>query len=265
MPYALLDIFHALPAYALVLFRLTGLMWTAPVFGSAAIPLRIRAALAMTLAAMVFPVIAPTLPQNVTVNSVITGAVTELMIGALIGLVMTIVLMAAEFGGVIIGQQAGLALGEVFDPSQNRQTTIMGQVYTIVFLFLFLAVGGHREMLLALLDTFRAVPVFTFQLDASALNLLLETIAAAFVVGIRIAGPVLIALFLMGVALGFLSRTMPQFNILTVGFTLRVLVAVAICGLALSATRDLLIHSVWDALDAIKAMFGLNVPAGGSP
>jgi flagellar biosynthetic protein FliR len=124
--------------------------------------------------------------------------------------------------------------------------------------FLFLLAGGHRAAMAALLDTFKVIPLLSFRLDETFILLLVEMLASAFILGIRLAGPVLLALFMMGTALGFLSRTMPQFNILTVGFTLRLLLALAVGGLAISASQDVLLDAIWDGIDQIRAAFGLD-------
>ncbi len=258
MPVQLTDILFALPTYALVLFRVTGLMLTAPLLASNVIPARIRVALTMTLAAVIFPVVAARAPGNLDLMTAVTGGVGELMIGATIGLSLTLLMMGVEVAGLMVGRQGGLALGQVYDPAQNRQTTLVAQLYMIVLILMFLAVGGHREMIAALLDTFDVIPLMTFKYDESFVILLVEMLTSAFIIAIRLAGPVLIALFMLGTALGFLSRTMPQFNILTVGFTLRTMVAIGTAGLALSAAREVLLESVWDGMAMIRMSFGLD-------
>jgi flagellar biosynthetic protein FliR len=167
--------------------------------------------------------------------------------------------MGAQVCGLMVGQQAALSLGQVFDPAQNDQSTVLGQLYMIVLIVLFLSVGGHREMMAALLDTFEVIPLLSFRFDDSFIVLMVEMLSAAFILGIRVAGPVLIALFLTGIALGFLSRTMPQFNILTVGFTLRILLSLAVAGVALVGCQDLFLDLIWDGLEMVRAAFGLGV------
>ncbi|MCH7808695.1 MAG: flagellar biosynthetic protein FliR [Planctomycetes bacterium] len=263
MPWSLLDILSALPVYALVLFRLTGLMLTAPLFASSVIPVRIRVALTVTVAAMIFPLVAPSAPTNVTLLMVAVGGVAELMIGATIGLALAVLFLGTEVGGMLVGQQGGLALGQVFDPTQNRQTTVVAQIYTIVWTLIFLIIGGHRATMAALLDTYEVIPLLTFRFDESYMLMLVEMLTAAFVMAIRLAGPVLIALFMLGTAMGFLSRTMPQFNILTIGFALRGMVAIGVAGFALIACEDLFVDAIWNGLELVRASFGLDGAVGG--
>lgn len=259
VPWSLLDIPLALPTFALVLFRLSGLALTAPLFSSSVIPVRVRAALTMTVTAMIFPVVSRQAPTDISFSMMVVGTVAELMIGTTIGLALALLLMGAQVAGKIVGQQAALVLGQVVDPTQNIQSTVLGQLYTIVLTILFLLVGGHRAMMAALLDTFEVIPLLSFRLDESYVVLLVEMLTAAFILGIRVAGPVLIALFLTAIALGFVSRTMPQFNILSVGFTMRILLSLAVAGMALVSCQELMIHAIWDGLELVRASFGLEV------
>ena len=258
MPWSLLDIPMALPAYALVLFRLSGLALTAPLYSSSVIPVRVKVALTMTIAVMIFPVVSQRVPANIGLSAVVVGGVAELMIGATIGLALAMLLMGAQVAGQLVGQQAALSLGQVVDPMQNIRSTVLGQLYATVMTLLFLLLGGHRAMMAALLDTFEVIPLMSFRFDESFIVLLVEMLTAAFILGIRVSGPVLIALFLTAVALGFLSRTMPQFNILTVGFTLRILLSLGVAGIALTSCQELLIDAIWDGLDMVRSTFGLD-------
>ena len=258
MPWPLLDILLALPVYMLVIMRLSGLVLTAPVFASKMIPARVRVALILVLAAMLFPVVSRFAPHKMTMTAALAGAVSELMIGAGIGLSISIFMMGAEVAGRMIAQQAGLGMSQIVDPTQNIQTSIVGQVYTISLTVLFLMVGGHRATVAALMDTYEIIPMFSFQVDDTIALLLIEMLTSAFMFGVRIAGPVVIALFLTGTALGVLSRTMPQLNILTVGFTLRALIALGVAGVSLSACQDIFLDAIWDAFEVVRATFGLD-------
>lgn len=258
MNFDTLEILLALPAFALVVFRLSGLMLTAPLLGSSVVPLRLRVAMTLVTAAMIFPLVRGQAPAQLSLSTVLIGGVGELMIGILIGLSLAVLMMGAEVGGLIVGRQAGLALGNIFDPLQNQQASIVGQVYTICLTVIFLMVGGHRATMAALLDTYYTIPLLSFQFDETFVVLLVQMLGSAFILGIRLAGPVLVALFLVGTALGFLSRTMPQLNILTVGFTVRAMVALGVAAAAISASDDLLVNAIRDGIELVRSTFGLN-------
>jgi len=254
----LFDILYALPVFALVLFRISGLVMTAPVFASRTIPVRVRAAMTMMVAAVIFPLVQGQAPERLGLGEALIGGVGEMMIGATIGLSLSIFVMGAEVAGRTSGQQAGLAISRVVDPTTDEQVSTLGALYTVVVTLAFLVIGGHRATMGALLETYEAVPMLSFSLTDSVVLLLVEMLAAAFVLGVRIGAPIVVAVFLSGVALGFLSRTMPQLNILTVGFTLRLLVALSVAGVALMASGDLIVNAIWDALAMIRVSFGMS-------
>ncbi len=258
MPWELADIIIALPAFALVLFRVTGLMLAAPFYGSSVIPVQIRAAFSLLIAVVIFPMVKVQAPAELTLATALVGGVGEMMIGAIIGLSLSIMMMGAEVGGLMVGRQAGIALANSYAPTSNERVSRIGQIYTISFTLVFLLIGGHRAAMAALLDTYRVIPLLSFQFEETFVLLLVETLAAAFILGVRLAGPVLIALFMTGTTLGVLSRTMPQLNILTVGFALRLLVALAVAGAALGACEGILLDAIWDGVDSIRAAFGLD-------
>jgi len=258
MPWPLLDILLALPAFAVVLFRVSGLMLTAPLYHSMLMPTRIRVGFTVAVAALIFPLIKAHVPANASLSTALVGGAGEMMIGAIIGLALSILLTGAEVAGLLIGRQAGIALADVYDPMFGEQESVVGQIYAVCFTLLFLIIGGHRATIAALLDTYTVIPPLSFQFEEQFVVLLVETLAAAFVLGIRLAGPVLITLFLTGIALELLSRTMPQLNILTVGFTFRLLATLAAGGLALCACDGLLLDAVWACVDLVRATFGLD-------
>ncbi|NOX59737.1 MAG: flagellar biosynthetic protein FliR [Planctomycetes bacterium] len=246
-----------LPLYAMVMFRISGLMIVAPVFGSQAVPVRIRVALAAAVALSVFPVVAPNLPTDLTIASGLAGVFGELVIGLVLGLATNIVFTGFQLAGMVIGQQAGLGLGQVFNPALNSNTTIVGQLFFIVALTAFVLMGGHRELMRALLDTFSTIPVMSYRTQPNILNLMIELLTMSMTTGLRLVAPVLMSLFIATIVLGFLSRTMPQLNILSVGFVVRILIALAMAGFALTAADGLFDSAFAEAIHKSREAFGL--------
>ncbi|GJM26185.1 MAG: flagellar biosynthesis protein FliR [Phycisphaerae bacterium] len=228
-----------LPLYALVMFRISGLMIAAPLYGSTTVPARIRVGLAAVIALAMFPVVAPSMPTDLNWATGLVGVFGELIIGLVLGLTTTIVFTGIQLAGMVIGQQAGLGLGQVFNPALNSNTTIIGQLFFLVALTSFILMGGHRELMRALLDTFATIPVMSYRTEPQILSLLADVLTTSVVTALRLVAPVLMSLFITTLVLGFVSRTMPQMNILSVGFVVRTLVALAVAGLALSAADGL--------------------------
>lgn len=257
MPWNILIIPTMLPAFALVLFRVGGMLIAVPILSSDAVPMRVRALFAAAMALVVFPILLPTVPAELTLQAALVGGVGELMVGLLMGLALTALFSGAQLAGMIIGQQAGLGLGQTYNPLTATSTTTLGQVYFIVLLMIFIAAGGLQALIRGLLDSFRAVPLLSFTVQDGHVEFLVDLLHASFVLGLKLAGPVMIAMFMTTITMGILSKTMPQLNILSVGFIVRILVCLSAAALSLSSARSVLVDACYDALDAVRSTLGL--------
>jgi len=261
MPWQTLDIPLWLPVFALVLFRLTGLVVSAPLLSSAAIPIRVRAAIVLALAGLTFPLLRAQAPADLSLAVLLPALVGEFLIGLTVGLGVTLILTGAEVAGTLIGQQAGIGLGEVLNPAFDEPVTVVSQLYSIVLMLVFLIAGGLRATVAAVLDTYQVIPLLNVSIGESYLMLLVELLSSAMVIGIRLAGPVLIALFVTEAALGFLARTMPQLNVMSVGFTMRVFLAIGMAGITLALSQELMVAAVQDGMEMIRSGLGLDPAA----
>ncbi|MHC4092888.1 MAG: flagellar biosynthetic protein FliR, partial [Planctomycetota bacterium] len=125
-------------------------------------------------------------------------------------------------------------------------------------MLIFLGLGGHRMLIAALLDTFSVVPVLGCGVGESTGVLLADLLSAAFILAIKLFSPVLIALMLTTLTLAFVSRTMPQLNILSVGFAVRSMAAIGTAALALAASQEVLTRALTGALESVRASLGLG-------
>ncbi len=258
MPLNAVEITDLLPPFLLVLFRISGLTLAAPIFSSSGIPIRAKIGFTFVTALMIAPTVWHTLPTRITLPDVVSAVFGELLIGLILGFSVTIVFVGARMAGMLIGQQAGLAMGRVMNPMADGQSTLVGQMFFLVYFMIFLGAGGHLAMVAALLDTFQAIPPGSFRFSESFLTLAVQLLSAAMAMSIRLAAPALIALFMTSLAMGFLSRTIPQLNVLTVGFAVRILVGLSVAAISLPFALDIILDDISGALDLIRGAFGLG-------
>jgi flagellar biosynthesis protein FliR len=100
---------------------------------------------------------------------------------------------------------------------------------------MFFAVNGHYLVIAGLMNTFEVVPPGTADLTLIAGDRVVPFFGALLVVAMRVALPVTGALLLTDLILGLVGRTVPQMNVLIVGFPVKVGVGV----LALAASVPL--------------------------
>jgi flagellar biosynthetic protein FliR len=214
--------------FTLVLTRVSGLMLTVPVFGATTAPYQVRGllAVAMSLILWAAQLGTPVPPPGNTLNYAIylSG---ELLVGLAIGLGVQILFAGVQVAGQIIGQLSGLALADVFNPALDSNSPVFAQILFYVSLSVFVLIGGHHTVIAGLLDTFSFVPPGTALIGRSVLDSLIGSLTASFIVGIRAAAPVMVALLLATFILGLISRTLPQMNILAIGFGLNAMITMS--------------------------------------
>jgi flagellar biosynthetic protein FliR len=220
--------------FALVLTRTSGLMMTLPAFGTSDIPIQIRASLAVALALVITPTqwaVTIVYPGCLANFLVLVGG--ELLIGFTLGLGVVVLFSGIQLAGETIGRTSGEMAADVLDPTSGESVPVFSQLLYSLTVAMFLCLGGHRIVVGALLDTFQSLPPGQAILPDGLVSTLVTLVWQSFALGIRSAAPVVAALLLSNVVLGLIGRTLPQLNILALGFGFNSLVTYGVLAMSL--------------------------------
>lgn len=242
----------------LVFTRVSGLVVTAPIFGAPEVPRRVRALLAFALALVMLPTqwhVVVQHPGSLLNYLVLIGA--ELLIGLCLGLGVMILFSGTQLAGQLVGRTSGLMLADVFDPAQGASVPLLSRLLYLVAIALFLCIGGHRLVMAGLLDTFHTIPPGSAAVPGSIAEAFVLLLTQSFALGIRAAAPMVIAILMSTIILGLISRTLPQLNILAVGFGLSSMLAFGTLSIGLGASawvfQDQIEPALEILLDAVHA------------
>jgi flagellar biosynthetic protein FliR len=245
--------------FTLVLCRISGLTATAPLYRAQGVPVQVRVYLAVALALVITPtqwfvgVEHPgTLPNYLTVVG------SELLVGLSLGLGITVLFSGIHLAGQLIGRISGLMLADVFDPNLGVSVPTFSQLLFLVTTAVYLCIGGHRVLMAGLLDTFQAIPLGSQPVPVSLCDGFVLLLTQSFVLGIRAAAPVVAAVLLSTLVMGLISRTLPQLNILAVGFGMNSLLTYAMLLFTLGASAWVFQGHVEAALEIL--LNALEVP-----
>ena len=222
-------------AFLLVLTRTSGIFFISPFLGSMNISAKIRAAAAILLAVLLFPVVVKesVIHAPATILMFAFTVVKELFIGWLIGLVGYIVLSAVNMAGKIMDMQVGFAVVSMMDPTTQQQTGLIGTFLYNLTLIYFVVTNGHHIILSALAESFRIIPLDSMVWNDSLPQLINDLTAGIFTNGMKIAMPVTFAILLTNVGMGILARTMPQMNIFVVGIPMHLMIGTSMISMIL--------------------------------
>ena len=213
-----------------------------PVFGLPGVPGLVRLGLSVLVALMLWPhatVGVTSLPATGEGFEGPAWAVWAAAIGreVAVGLAMAFG-VDALFGAVwLAGQLVDLPMGfsvvNVIDPTLQQETPLIGQFYLLLTTLVLFAVNGHHELIRALMESVRILPPGQPGFSAALVDGAVEAFARAFILGLRIAAPVMAAMFLADVALAVVARAVPQLNVFVVGFPVKLLLGFGALLLAL--------------------------------
>lgn len=242
--------------FTLVLGRISGMIIIAPIFGTLSLPRQVRAFLAVAIALLVTPVYLDiTLPPVTDLAAYGRMMGNEVAIGLLLGLGVTIMFSGIQVAGQIVSQMSGLSLSDVFDPGFDEQVSMFTNLFHMLTLAVFVAIGGHRIMIEAVLQTFAWAPPGHAVLGDTFVDVLTNLMTQSFALGIHAAAPLLIALFFSTIVLGLIGRTLPQINIIAVGFGINSILTLAMTLLSLGAVAWTFQEPTVDALRTLQDMW----------
>jgi flagellar biosynthetic protein FliR len=245
---------QALTGYILILLRVSGLFAFAPVLSSTVIPAQMKVAGAMVVSLALTPVVSPVVPAELTLGFLVKSAAGETAVGLLIGYAANLIFVAVQLAGMQIDQQMGMGIGSVFNPLLESQDSLVGQFYFLFATLVYLGIGGHRLLFAALTASFGSVPAGVVPFGERTLMMLISLFGQVFVIAFALSAPMVLALFLTTVAMGFLARTVPQMNVLIIGFPVRIVVGLTMMAVTLPAVGQFLAATIGAILSGLPAL-----------
>lgn len=220
--------------FALVLARVAGLFSAIPMFGAKIVPARVKAPLIFALALLLFPIVRPhAIPEAGDVISLALLVLRESLIGLTLGVVSQFIFAAVEFCGQQVGTQMGLSMATLFDPNTQSNVPTMAMFQGALATLVFLALGVHHVFLRGIVESYAVIPIGAWHTSAGLLKFLIETSTGIFVIAIKLAAPVSVALLATSVALGIVARSFPAMNVFMVSMPLNIGIGFVILGISL--------------------------------
>jgi flagellar biosynthesis protein FliR len=206
-------------AFLCVLSRIGMLLLLMPPLLGSNVPMQVRALMAIMMAACLTPMVmenASPLPASLLVMTIQIAK--ELLLGMLFGSAIQVVITGLQVGGQIMSSLASMDIAESADPMSQDTTAVLNQMLSWVAMALFLILGGHRQLLNCCMDSFAYYPAGSIAAEEHWLMHVHDLLHHSLSIGIRAAAPVAISLLLANLITALIGRTMPQMNIMAIGF-----------------------------------------------
>ncbi len=246
----LAPIIETLALYVWPFIRIGAFLMVMPLVGGSFVPVRVRLLLAIVLTIAIAPLVPPTATQEVLSLAGLVTMIQEIGIGVAMGFLVQLVFDAIALGGQVIGMSMGLGFAVFLDRARGINIPVLGQLFLMLGMLVFLTLDGHLAMIQLLAESFRAWPISVGELTPQVLWDLLLWTRQLFVFAMKIALPAITALLVVNLSFGIMSRAAPTLNLFAVGFPVSMLLGFAVIFLNMNVL-----------IENVQAFLGLSLAA----
>lgn len=219
-----------------VLMRYSTLLVILPIFGDRLVPVPVKLLLSLTVTFVLYPVLKETgaiheqeaLKWGASLGGLVGTIALEVLFGLTLGYVGRLVFDAIQIGGEIIGNFMGFASASQYDPQQESQSQVISKIQLNLAMILFLILNGHHVTLQGALKSYEIVPLGGAKFGESLMRELIQLTGWVLTIGLQLAAPIALSLFMINIVYGVISKAIPQFNVLVLSFSVSALIGLFI-------------------------------------
>jgi flagellar biosynthetic protein FliR len=243
--------------FILVLARVSPLFLLAPIFSSRMVPARARGIAAVAIALGMAPLALHGQKVPLDIGALGGLVVKELLVGMAYAFAVAAVLGAVTVAGSFVDTLVGFSFGSLVDPITGNQSMVISQVYSMVGLMVFIAIGGDSFMIEGVGRSYQLVPLLAYPSLGALVGGAVHAFASIFTTALELAAPLVVATVITDAAFGLVARVVPQMNVFAVGFPAKIAVAFLVLGISLPFAGGFIANQLQDgvggALQSLKA------------
>lgn len=240
--------------FMLLFFRFAALFIAVPIFSHKNIPMKIKAAMAFFFS-IVFYSSMPPLEIVISLPTIVLAILSEFMLGLVVGIVLLLAYNVITLAGGIISFMMGFSMASAIDPQTGVSMPIISQFLSLMGLMVLLTLDLHHWVLLFVDSSLKAVPLGGFIMSEDIFNYIIKAASNMFLVGFMIAFPIVALSWLADVIFGMLMKTMPQFNLLVIGFPIKIMVAFVVLIATFASTMLIVKTQMLEAFNVLEMFF----------
>lgn len=243
-------------ALIMVFLRLIGFFTITPVFFPKGTPIILKVAFVLTLSYMLIPGIDYSQISNINnTMGFIANCSSEIITGLALGFMTELCFIALRLGGSYMDVQIGFSMISMLDPNTNSNSTLIERLLYWTGLILFFMVDGHHMLITQLIDSFNAVSLGRFILNQETASIIIEVFIQFFIMGLKIAIPIVLIIIITELTLGLVGRAVPQLNVMILGLPLKIIVGLTTLILAMPIIFKLIAVGFSNIPDAFNGFF----------
>jgi flagellar biosynthetic protein FliR len=197
----------------------------------------------------------PPLQIPITIPSIVIAILSELLFGLVIGVILQVAFNVITFAGGMISFMMGFSMASAIDPQSGVSMPIISQFLSLMALMVLFVIDMHHWILIYINQSLASIPLGGFLMSENIFNYVISSVTNMFMVGFMIAFPIIALSWLADVIFGMLMKTMPQFNLLVIGFPIKIMVAFAVLIATFTSTMLILKGQMQEAFNYLEMLF----------
>ncbi|WP_107695968.1 flagellar biosynthetic protein FliR [Campylobacter concisus] len=238
--------------FMLLFARLSGLIVFFPFFSHNQIPLSVKTLLVFALCVVLFPL---SHAHEHAINFLIMEILSEAMLGLCAGLLLNIVFAILQMAGEQISMIMGFSMASVLDPQTGTNSPVIANILNFIALLAFLMLDGHHLILQFYSTSLSAIPLGDFYPRSGVMSYALKLFGNLFMFGFVLAFPIIALSILSDAIFGMLMKTMPQFNLLVVGYPIKVSIGFSVLIAILTGIIKIITDMMVQILNDMPTLF----------
>jgi len=210
---------------ALSIVRMGAFISFSPILRQGSAPKIVKANVILAFSILIMP-IAIEATKNATHSEIAMLLVYEMVIGIILSFVVWLPYHALDIAGVMIDTQEGQTMGQDMNPGTGSQSTEQGKLYTVIFLTYLMTSGLFTMSIGLIYTTFQYAPLFSLEIRQllSAQEIVISIMGDIFGLGLQLAFPLMGALLISDICVGFVARFAQQLQALSFNLPVKALI-----------------------------------------
>ena len=133
-------------------------------------------------------------------------AVIETITGLVLGYITSVCINSLKIAGSLIDQQLGLSMINIYDPNSHENNTLIENMVYWIGIMVFFSMNGHHKLITGISQSFKLVKVGS-PILTNNYGYIVNVFIQCFVIGFKIAVPIILALIITDFIMGLISRS----------------------------------------------------------
>lgn len=232
-------------SFILIFARIGTIIHFVPLFGDKYIIPKQRAAIAITLSFIIYPIALQQIPQaELPIAEYTRLLFGEILVGTLLGLSIKIIFLSLHTVGAIISMQSGLGMAMFFDLTQKEQTAVFTSFFFLTALMTILTTDTHYMFIQGAVESYTAFPPGKLPNYGDMSDFMTQVVNRSFVTAFKLSAPFLVVSTALLVGSGILARLMPNLQVFFVMTPIQVLASFMVLYIVISNLMEYLMKEI---------------------